>query len=669
MSWYSTGTVTGTTSSNIITGVGTNFVGGASVGDLFTIDKQRFYEITGITDASHLTLAENLAANATGAGFSIVPLGLVSITTSGLANKVSDLLVRWQSREAEYVAWSGGSATGGYDVNGVPGSGAAYGYYPLTDAIGVTSYVACPAKQQSFLAADTLDTFHASQTPAASQIPALGADKALTLPAAGFVRGDFSNATPASRTIIQTSSANATTLLTVVPSGSGVVAGIDLYGASTASNCEALDIRVDPANTRAYINSKKVGSGTARYLAFLIDGAEAARCTTSGTFAVGGAAGASTIGLQMSKTIASAACSGIQSILQQSTSGGDTFGADLRAYAVHTSGSSTNVYGLRTVSRATGTGGTVTNLIGINSQVDVQNSPTVTNAIGLQIGDIAIAGATLIKGIDSNISTGTGKWNIYAAGTAASYLAGNLQIGSTTPSAGAEKLQVTGAISATTKLTVLSMAGGVTTEGLALNTAPGGGFLIHAADTTANPVWNIRSNSSEPIALMPGGVESVRLAASGRTLFGTTAENTGVGAARIQSVDGIYLGNSANSAANVLDWYEEATFTATATGMTTSPTGTVSFTRVGNVVTMNLPAISGTSNATTFTLTGGPTVIRPTTSKVVYVRVQDNGTYKSGLASIGTDGVITLINTDPASASWTNSGTKSVQPVSFSYTL
>lgn len=46
---------------------------------------------------------------------------------------------------------------------------------------------------------------------------------------------------------------------------------------------------------------------------------------------------------------------------------------------------------------------------------------------------------------------------------------------------------------------------------------------------------------------------------------------------------------------------ESGSFTFTATGLTTSPTGTGRYVKHGNLVTLFLPAISGTSNATTFT--------------------------------------------------------------------
>lgn len=62
---------------------------------------------------------------------------------------------------------------------------------------------------------------------------------------------------------------------------------------------------------------------------------------------------------------------------------------------------------------------------------DMGNTPqnNVTNYYGVNINDFT--GTTLSRGIQLSLSAGTGKWNIYAGGTANNYLAGSLGIGST----------------------------------------------------------------------------------------------------------------------------------------------------------------------------------------------------------------------------------------------
>lgn len=110
-------------------------------------------------------------------------------------------------------------------------------------------------------------------------------------------------------------------------------------------------------------------------------------------------------------------------------------------------------------------------------------------------------------------------------------------------------------------------------------------------------------------------------------------------------------------------------YVGTATGGTTAPTPTVNYAVNGNVVTIDLPAITFTSNATTFTLTGGPVGMRPATVKVVPVRVADNsGAISAGYARVELDGSITFF-TSAALGAFTAAGTKQLAASSFSYTL
>jgi hypothetical protein len=66
--------------------------------------------------------------------------------------------------------------------------------------------------------------------------------------------------------------------------------------------------------------------------------------------------------------------------------------------------------------------GALQNTIGLGS--------TVTNQIGF-VADATIIGATNNYGFQSNIASGSGRWNFYAGGTAANYMAGTLEVGST----------------------------------------------------------------------------------------------------------------------------------------------------------------------------------------------------------------------------------------------
>lgn len=101
-----------------------------------------------------------------------------------------------------------------------------------------------------------------------------------------------------------------------------------------------------------------------------------------------------------------------------------------------------------------------------------------------------------------------------------------------------------------------------------------------------------------------------------------------------------------------------ATFTATLTGCTTSPTGTVRYSRQGNVITLSIPTVTATSNTTAATLTGVPTAIRPALAQFGFAVITDNGTNEDGSVIIETSGAITLRRAD--GAAFTGSGTKGI---------
>lgn len=124
--------------------------------------------------------------------------------------------------------------------------------------------------------------------------------------------------------------------------------------------------------------------------------------------------------------------------------------------------------------------------------------------------------------------------------------------------------------------------------------------------------------------------------------------------------------------------YNEGSFTFTATGMTTSPTGTAAFTRFGSGVILSIPAIVGTSNATTFTLTGLPAEIIPASANQACRGVcQDAGVEANCTVRISTAGAVTLLieavnggtTVVPYSSGWTNSGIKGTDPFSCAYNI
>lgn len=124
---------------------------------------------------------------------------------------------------------------------------------------------------------------------------------------------------------------------------------------------------------------------------------------------------------------------------------------------------------------------------------------------------------------------------------------------------------------------------------------------------------------------------------------------------------------------NILELYEEGTYTATLTGCTTSPTATVSYVRNGKSINGRIGALIGTSNTTACTVTGMLSHLLPlTATNIIAAAILDNSFERPGFASIATSGIWTLNFYTSLTANttlFTNSGTKGCGNFSFSYTL
>lgn len=108
------------------------------------------------------------------------------------------------------------------------------------------------------------------------------------------------------------------------------------------------------------------------------------------------------------------------------------------------------------------------------------------------------------------------------------------------------------------------------------------------------------------------------------------------------------------------------TFTGTLTGFTTTVTGTISYAKLGNIVTIHIPnagsGLSGTSNSTSMTLTGMPSSLYPQAARVcAFPAVGDNsnliGDGEAVWCEVGTGGVITFY-INGSSSGFTASGIK-----------
>ncbi len=120
-------------------------------------------------------------------------------------------------------------------------------------------------------------------------------------------------------------------------------------------------------------------------------------------------------------------------------------------------------------------------------------------------------------------------------------------------------------------------------------------------------------------------------------------------------------------------------FTGTLTGVTTTVTGTIYYQIIGSVCTLMFPAsLSGTSNATSMTVTGLPSACQPaTTSPSAPIAMVDNGIVKMGILGVtpgsGTItaylGVVSGTYMTVNGSAFTASGSKGLSDAVFTYSL
>jgi hypothetical protein len=213
-----------------------------------------------------------------------------------------------------------------------------------------------------------------------------------------------------------------------------------------------------------------------------------------------------------------------------------------------------------------------------------------------------------------------------------------------------------------------------------LLTASGGmviGNSNSAYQTLGTPsLYGTNGAGSGPFADVGNLVIAARGNADRDILFQSRVSSTAVQAGRVQGGSGglewsypvtllstLSIGNG-----TAIDKYEEGTFTGTLTGVTTTVTGTLHYTRIGKIVTLYIPPLTGTSNTTLCRITGLPASIVPAsgrTHNIVAEGITDNGTEYAGIISVnevaGAGQLELLFRTAAnvaATPTFTNSGTK-----------
>ncbi len=167
--------------------------------------------------------------------------------------------------------------------------------------------------------------------------------------------------------------------------------------------------------------------------------------------------------------------------------------------------------------------------------------------------------------------------------------------------------------------------------------------------------------------------ESIVPYTGGTATVGTTAKPfKSLNATSMTGTNGYFQGlkllNTGATNFTALSYYEEYSNVLTYSGIwASSQTGTAKYTKVGSVVTINLDSFSATANtASLITSTAIPTQFRPVDTITNIVLTYNNGTSVISLATVGSNGVITLYN---STGNFTNSGTGGLQfDVTLTYT-
>lgn len=113
--------------------------------------------------------------------------------------------------------------------------------------------------------------------------------------------------------------------------------------------------------------------------------------------------------------------------------------------------------------------------------------------------------------------------------------------------------------------------------------------------------------------------------------------------------------------------YGDTSFTVTGTGFSGSVTATAYGVKIGRLVTIHIVGLSGTSNATSFTITGIPSGWQPANISTHLVLAQDGSVETIAVAQIS-GGTITLSKGVPTGA-WGSTGTKGIFDTPLTYQM
>lgn len=257
------------------------------------------------------------------------------------------------------------------------------------------------------------------------------------------------------------------------------------------------------------------------------------------------------------------------------------------------------------------------------------------------------------------------------------FIANSLKGADVRNAVGAGGIVVSGNISS--PYATIGFAAPVTLPGpVTINSSPGAiSLTVNGASGQLTAVFNSFDGSTDTIALnAPSGrFTSILLRNAGAFKAQLFWDNTNsliylgtssISASGIEITGaGAILGHGPVAGGAVDMTPDTGTFTLTGTGFTAGVTSTATWYRIGRLVALNVGnGMQGTSNATTFTMTGLPAALQPSSigagsQTQVCADLTNNGVAVFGNAAISNgSGTISMGNGPNAGAAWTNAGVK-----------
>ena len=303
---------------------------------------------------------------------------------------------------------------------------------------------------------------------------------------------DFTNATLASRFAFQTSTANSTTGIYALPSGTSTAASWQATNNSVITNASKILIATN-GSTDVQLVSGINGTGTYLPLSFYNGGSQQMQLGTAGNLALGTSVSPSaSVNFLTGGTITggTTAYAHLNNGVIQSgvTANAYSYVSNISSVAASfTTGAVNHFYASP---GSGGAGSTITNQTGFwaESTLGTAGAATVTNAYGFY----------------GNIAAATNRWNLYMGGTANNYMAGALGVGTTSVGA---------AGTITTSSTISDSIGNVRT-------------IVQNSQTTAYTL--VATDNGKYISITTGGVTvpaSIFTAGQNIVIFNNSGSN------------------------------------------------------------------------------------------------------------------------------------------------